>query len=274
MKAGPALFAALALLFAGAAAAQPAPLQMTMDYDGVLYPLNLLPVKVLVIHANGRAIPGGFNTDISMKSYGILRALKRVDIDADSQGRTGADGKAYPSAFSYIHHDGKRVRHVHVNWVPGNVLVSSTPPYSDLGHPAATLAQKLAAVDPLTQFVRTAVAANAQAICSGPDRFFDGKQLYDLEFGRAEPASLSADDKAMGLVNGAQCTVRYVEVAGFKPKPPDQRNQGLTSPITMVFGQMGAGGPWVMAEIHADTVIGHADIALKKLTVTGQRPKA
>ncbi|HZC17251.1 MAG TPA: hypothetical protein VE309_10850, partial [Caulobacteraceae bacterium] len=228
MKAGLALFAALAAVIAGPAPAQPpAPLQMSMDYDGTLYALNLLPVKVLVIHADGRATPGGFKTAVSMKSYGILRALKRVDIVADSQGRTGADGQAYPSAFSYIHHDGKRVRHVHVSWTPGDVLATSTPPYSDLGKPAATLAQKLAAVDPLTQFVRIAVAPSAQAICSGPDRFFDGKQLYDLEFGRAEPSPLTDGDKAMGLVNGAQCTVRYIEVAGFSNKPTDKQNQGL-----------------------------------------------
>jgi hypothetical protein len=42
----------------------------------------------------------------------------------------------------------------------------------------------------------------------------------------------------------------------------------------MVFAQVGADGPWVLANLHADTVIGHANIALKKLSVSGQRPKA
>ena len=274
MKARSALVGALALALAGPALAQPpAPLTMSLDYDGTLYPLNLVPVKVLVIHANGRSTPGGYGADISMKSYGILRALKRVDIDAESQGRTGEDGQAYPAAFSYIHHDGKRVRHVRVNWSGGEVQVVSTPPYSDLGKPPATRAQKLAATDPLTQFVRVAVAAGPQAICRGPSHFFDGKQLYDLEFGRAEPAALSGEAKALGLTHGAQCTVRYVEIAGFKPKP-GERDEGLKGPITMVFGQVGADGPWVLTNIHADTVIGHANIALKKLSVSGQRPKA
>jgi hypothetical protein len=269
-----ALAGALALILGGPALAQPpAPLKMSLDYDGTLYPLNLVPVKVLVIHANGRSMPGGYGADISMKSYGILRALKRVDIDAETQGRTGEDGQAYPASFSYIHHDGKRVRHVHVNWAGSDVQVASTPPYFDLGQPPATRAQKLAATDPLTQFVRFAVAAGPQAICHGPDRFFDGKQLYALDFGQAEPANLPDEIKAMGLVHGGQCTVRYTEVAGFKPKPPSQRGQGLTSPITMVFGQVGADGPWVLTNIHADTVIGHANIALKKLSVSGQRPK-
>ncbi len=274
MKARSALVGALALALAGPALAQPpAPLTMSLDYDGTLYPLNLIPLKVLVIHADGSSRPGGYGADISMKSYGILRALKRVDIDAESQGRTGGDGQAYPSAFSYIHHDGKRVRHVHVNWTGGDVQVASVPPYSDLGHPPASRAQKLAATDPLTQFVRVAVAAGPQAICRGPSHFFDGKQLYDLEFGPAEPATLSDQAKALGLVHGAQCTVRYVEVAGFKPKPPNQRDQGLRGPITLVFGQAGADGPWVMANVHADTVIGYANISLKKLSVSGDRPK-
>jgi hypothetical protein len=275
MKARLALVGALALALGGAALAQSsAPLKMSMDYDGTLYPLNLVPVKVLVMHADGHSIPGGYGADISMKSYGILRALKRVDIDAQTQGRTGEDGQAYPGAFSYIHHDGKRVRRVHVNWSAGDVQVASTPAFFDLGQPPATRAQKLAATDPLTQFVRVAVAAGPQAICRGPDRFFDGKQLYTLDFGRAQPANLTSDDKAMGLVHGAQCTVRFTEIAGFKPKPPDQRNQGLRGPITMVFAQVGADGPWVMANLHADTVIGYAKIVLKKISVSGQRPKA
>jgi len=270
-----ALIAALLLAFGDPALAQaPTPLKMTLDYDGTLYALNLLPVKVLVVHAEGRAVQGGYGADISMKSYGILRALKRVDIDATTQGRLGGDGQVYPAAFTYIHHDGKRVRHVRVNWVPGDVQVASTPPFSNLGQPPATRAQKLAATDPLTQFVRVANAAGPDAICRGPDRFFDGKQLYNLDFGRAEPAALTSDQRALGLTRGAKCTVRYTEVAGFKPKPSDPRDEGLTSPITMTFGQVGADGPWVIAEIHADTVIGYADISLRKISVEGERPKA
>jgi hypothetical protein len=275
MKIRSALIAALALVFsAGAALAQSsAPFKMSLDYDGVLYPLNLLPVKVLVVHAAGRTTPGGYQASVSMKSYGILRALKRVDIDADSQGRAGPDGQPYPGAFVYIHHDGKRVRHVRVVWGPSDVQMTSTPAFTNLGQPPATRAQRLGATDPLTQFVRVANAAGPQAICRGPDRFFDGKQLYQLDFGHAEAATLTGEEKALGLARVTQCTVRFTEVAGFKPKPADQRNQGLTSPITMVFGQVGADGPWVLANIHANTVIGYANIVLRSVTVSGQRPK-
>jgi hypothetical protein len=275
-----ALLAVMALALGAVASAGTAepqglpPLKMSMDYDGTLYPLNLLPVKVLVVHATGRQMQGGYGADVSMKSYGILRALKRVDIDATTEGHVGQDGQPYPASFTYVHHDGKRVRHVHVDWSASDVQVVSTPAYGDLGHPAATRAQKLAATDPLTQFVRVAVAAGPQAICHGPDRFFDGKQLYQLEFGRVEPAALTGQERALGISRVAQCTVRYVEVAGFKPKPPDQRTQGLTSPITMVFGQVGDSGPWVIVDIHANTVIGFANIVLRSISVTPSRAKA
>ncbi len=275
MKIRSALIGALAFLCAGAAAAQPATtLKMTMDYDGTLYPLNLVPVKVLVVHATGEGVAGGYGAAVSMKSFGILRALKRVDIDADSQGRVGADGQPQPVSFTYVHHDGKRVRHVHVVWQASDVQVASTPPYFDLGQPPATRAQKLGAVDPLTQFVRVANASGPAAICKGPDRFFDGKQLYSLDFGRVEPANLTADAKSLGLTRVAQCTVRFTELAGFKPKKPgEDRSQGLTSPITMIFGQVGPTGPWVIYDIHANTVIGFANIVLKHVVVTGALPK-
>jgi hypothetical protein len=269
-----ALIAALFLALGTPALAQsPSPMKMSMDYDGTLFPLNLVPVKVLVVHADGHSTPNGYGADISMKSSGILRVLYKVDIDADAQGRVGADGQIYPAAFSYIHHDGKRVRHVHVNWGANTVQVASIPPYSDLGHPPATRAQQLAATDPVTQFVRIAMASGPQAICRGPDHFFDGKQLYALDFGRVEAAALTGEQRALGLTHGAKCTVHFTELAGFKPKPPDKRNQGLKGPITMVFGQVGPDGPWVVADIHADTVIGYASIVLRKVSVSGQRPK-
>ncbi len=268
--------AALVLLSLGPAAwaQSPPPAKMSLDYDGTLYPLNLLPVKVLVMHADGRSLPGGYGADVTMRSYGILRALKKVDIDAQTQGRVGADGAAYPAAFAYVHRDGKRVRHVHVTWAPGDVDVVSTPAFVDFGHPPATRAQKLAATDPLTQFVRVTVAASPQAICHGPDRFFDGKQLYQLDFGRVEPAQLTGPEKRLGITRVAQCTIRYTEIAGFNQKPEKDRQQGLTSPITMVFGQVGDDGPWVIANLHANTVIGFANIVLKDLTITRARPKA
>jgi hypothetical protein len=66
--------------------------------------------------------------------------------------------------------------------------------------------------------------------------------------------------------------VRYREVAGFKAKPPEQRNQGLKRAIDVTFAQAGAGGPWVMALMRAETPLGPAYVELRHLKLS--RPKA
>jgi hypothetical protein len=107
-------------------------------------------------------------------------------------------------------------------------------------------------------------------VCGAPDRFFDCKQLYALEFTRGEATNLTEAQTKLGFSRAIRCTIRYVEIAGFNPKPPDKRDQGLRSPITMVFGQLGPTGPWVIIDINAETVIGYADIALRGIHLSGQ----
>ena len=148
--------------------------------------------------------------------------------------------------------------------------MTSTPPFHDMGTPLPTLEQKLAADDPLSQFVSLALAKTPSAVCGAPDRFFDGKQLYALEFSQGQPTKLTDAQQALGFSRAIKCTIRYVEIAGFNPKPPNKRDQGLRSPISMVFGQLGPTGPWVIVDINAETAIGYADIALRGIRLTGQ----
>jgi hypothetical protein len=198
--------------------------------------------------------------------------LKRIDIDAKTQGRLRADGHAYPDTFIFDNFNGKRTKHVQIDWTADDVKVTANPPYGNLGQPSATRAQKLMATDPLTHFVRVAGASGPEEICRGPDYFFDGKQFYSLEFGRPQPAKPSDQMRELGLVNAAQCTVHMTQIAGYKPKKPGE-GDGLKGPITMVFAQARAGGPWVVADVNVETVIGRADIVLRKMDVSGQVPK-
>jgi hypothetical protein len=273
MKAMVALAAAFSLAVCGMAPAQPPAdegVRMSLDYDGMLYPLNLVPVKVLVVHADGRSSLTSYNASVAMRSYGILRAFKHIDITAQAAGRVDGERRPHPETFSYLHHDGKRIRNVHVVWSPNDVSMTSTPPFHDMGTPVPTLAQKLEADDPLSQFVSLALATTPSGVCGAPDRFFDGKQLYALEFTHGEATKLSPAQAKLGFSRAMRCTIKYVEIAGFNPKPPDKRDQGLRSPITMVFGQLGPTGPWVIIDINAETVIGYADIALRGIRLGGQ----
>jgi hypothetical protein len=256
---GPA--AALALAFAAPAFAQaPAtPVKLSLGYDGRLI------IKVLDIHLQEQATPGDYGASASLRSYGLLAAFKTFNVKASAHGRI-EDGAVRPEQFSYDNRDGERERRVRVAWRADDVAMTSSPSFSNLGQPPASREQKLVAADPLTQLIRFSLAASPGEVCMGAPRFFDGKQLYALEFGPGEPLTPSAQQRALGLTSAVRCAVRYREIAGFKPKKAGKPDKGLRSQISIVFGQLGDAGPWVIATITADTFLGPAVIELKHVS--------
>jgi len=267
MRSGLAAWAALALLIAAPARAQSDQdeTHLSLAYDGRLI------LKVLDIHVEQRLSPSGFGASAQLNSFGALALFKKFDVHATTQGRVEG-GEARPGVFHYENDDGKRDRRVVATWGGSDVAVTSTPPYADLGQPPATRAQKLTSTDPLTQLMRLTLASNRTNPCGGETRFFfDGKQLYALDFGPGDAGGvLLPDQKNLGLTNLTRCSVRFREVAGFKAKPPAQRNQGLKRAIDVIFGQVG-GGPWVLGLVQAETPLGPAYIELRHIRMTRPR---
>ena len=264
---GPALLAALCLLAAAPVHAQSTDeTRLSLAYDGRLI------LKVLDIHVEQRLSPSGFGASARLASYGALALFKKFDVHATSQGRI-EDGEARPGVFHYENQDGKRDRHVVAEWTASEVAVTSTPPYADLGQPPASHAQKLASADPLTQLMRVTLAATRANPCGGDTHmFFDGKQLYALDFGAGVPETeLLSNQQHLGLTNMVRCSVRFREVAGFKAKPAAQRNQGLKRAIEVTFGQIGGGGPWVLALMQAETPLGPAYVELRRIRLVKPR---
>ena len=262
MTAKIALIAAAALTLAAPAGAQPPtePVRLSLGYDG-----RLDLIKVLDMHFDQRIAPSGYSAGAQLRSYGILAAFKRFDIKADAQGRLAEDGP-HAEAFDYDNHDGKRERKVQVSWRPDDVTTTSQPAFGNMGDPPASREQRLAAADPLTQLMRITLA-DPDIPCAGSPRFFDGKQLYELDFSNGRTESPDDGMRALGVTRVMRCQVRYVEIAGFKKKPPSKRNGGLKGAINVAFGQIGARGPWVLADVRADTPIGPADIVLRRAQV-------
>ena len=131
-----------------------------------------------------------------------------------------------------------------------------------MGDPPADRAQKFEATDPLTALVRLTLAAEP---CGRTLKIFDGKQRYDLEFTPGVPAKTDGREQHLGLVGAIHCSVRFREVAGFKKKPPSERNQGLKRPIALRFAHLGAGGPWVISSATSETPLGAATITLQRV---------
>ena len=244
--------------------AQPGPVHLALGYSGRLY------IKVLDIQFDQTIEPKAFNSQVRLVTYGLLRAFRKLDMRSNAQGRI-VDDQAVPGSMYHANIDGKDNRKVTVTWMGEDVLTSATPAYSNMGNPPASRVQKLAAADPLTQFMRMTLARSHDGPCQGKARFYDGKQLYDLDFSTPRPYVLDARERRFGLVNPLRCNVRYSEVAGFKKKPPEQRNSGLKRPITSDWAQIGNNGPWVLSSLSADTPLGAAVIQLDQMALRGEK---
>lgn len=251
---------ALLVLVCGTAQAQPAaPLKLSLGYDGRFY------IKVLEMTLEQEMDAASFRASTRINTWGLGAVVKKLDQRATSAGRI--DGaRALPGTFMHQNIDGRRDRRVTTQWRGGDVTTVSTPAYDFLGDPPASRVQKLAAADPLTQFVRITRSSTAAGPCSGDTHFFDGKQLYDFDFARPRPGGEpNSREKGLGLVNPVLCDVRYREVAGFKKKPPEERDQGLKSAIVARFAQLGGGGPWLLSSLRAETKWGPANIDLRRV---------
>ncbi|HEY2707630.1 MAG TPA: hypothetical protein VGI95_06210 [Caulobacteraceae bacterium] len=259
----PIAFAAAVL--AVPAAAQPStPVKVELTYAGVLNALHLGEVKVLSLHVVEHAGPSEFRTDIDTQSYGVLRALKLIDIGASATGPVAA-GVPMPHVFSFASAEKTKTKRVTLTWTMADV--TQTPPHHDGGNPPPTPALKLGAADPVTVFSRAVYAPTGQALCAHNWRFYDGAQIYELQFQPAQTSVLTTSDRAMGLTAAVTCQVRYAEVAGFTHKPGDRHGDWLKEAISARFGKLGAAGPWIFEAMKADTFLGYAQVELTQAKV-------
>ena len=121
--------------------------------------------------------------------------------------------------------------------------------------------------------MRLTLGGSREKSCGRSYLFFDGKQLYALDFGPASDAPLSAREQRLGLSGAFHCDLRYREVAGFRKKPPSKKNQGLNRPIELEYARLGATGPLLITSLRADTPLGRASIDLARVQLGG-RPSA
>jgi hypothetical protein len=261
----PSLIAAglLAAFTTAPAWAADGPIRLRLGYDGRFY------VKVLEMSLDEDIDAAGYRTSAHIQTWGLGAVVKKLDQRASASGRVEG-ARTLPGRFTQQNLDGKRNRRVTVTWGAGDVVTASSPAYDFMGDPPASRAQKLAAADPLTQFVRITRASSQEGPCSTDTHFFDGKQLYDFDFASPRPSGApDAREQGLGLINMTTCDVRFREVAGFKAKPPEQRSQGLKGAIAARFGQLGPGGPWLLSSLQADTRWGRAVIDLRRLSTDG-----
>ena len=232
-------------------------LRLSLGYDGSVI------LKVLDVRINAQVANGGYHADVRLVSSGILALFKRLDQRASVDGVVQG-GIAQPRTFQHRNLNSRAVR---VVWGAGEVNTYATPAYPNMGTPPASQAQRLEATDPLTQAVRISLTFEGRNPCGQTLRVFDGKQRYDLVLSAGAARGADRREQRIGLTETAGCTLQYREVAGFRPKPPDQRNQGIRGTVRVGFGRLGRGGPWVLSSLRAPTLLGDAVIELREAQV-------
>lgn len=197
------------------------PARLELQYEGIV------PVPVL---GRTKAASASIVADLTARGYavrsnaraeGVMDWFVDYDLDIISIGAITPFGLR-PLRYDSANKDGKKNRHVIVEFSPSEVVVSVTPKYGDWGFPPTNKVQMLEAVDPLSAIMELTLRAEATMSnpCGGPMRVFDGKQRYDLRLKFVQ--RLNWKSKAY-TGPALKCDLEYVEIAGFKNKTAEEK---------------------------------------------------
>ncbi len=198
------------------------PRRLDISYEGYL-PLPVIGTRIKAATASISAWigPSAYNVVSRAQAAGMIGWFVDYNLTISSTGAIGPDG-VKPSHYDSFNRDGKKNRHVLVDYLADDVVTSATPHFGDMGFPPASHEEKMGSMDPLAAILQLALAADVTPgnPCGGPIRAYDGKQRYDLRLTFVERFTFrSAAYSGPAL----KCDVEYVELAGFKNKTPEQR---------------------------------------------------
>jgi hypothetical protein len=238
------------------------PNRLLLSYDGRIL------VKIIELEVEQRTGSKAYAANAHLTTHGVLALFRKINLKAVATGVIVA-GKAVPHAFFHDNTDGKRERKVETVWAADEVKIASEPTFTTIGDPPASQAQRREATDPLTGLVRLAMSSSTDTPCGITERFFDGKQRYDVDFIPAGPGALDPRKQKLGLVEPMRCRLHYRPVAGFKKKSEEAKKEGLKKDIMVDVARVGPDGPWVISSMGADTFLGTARLELVKLDYNG-----
>lgn len=198
------------------------PRRLDISYEGYV-PLPVIGTRIKAANANVSAWigPQSYNIVSRAEAAGMVGWFVTYNLNLSSTGAVTPTGLK-PGHYDSMNKDGKKNRHVVVDFAPGEAISTVTPHFGDWGFPPATQQQRAEAMDPLSAIVQLTLAADATAEnpCGGPFRAYDGKQRYDLKMTFTQRVAFKS---AAYTGPAIQCSVEYTELAGFKQKTEAQK---------------------------------------------------
>ena len=196
--------------------------QFVLEMDGYVPPTNWLP-QILGGKARitAQLDADGYVINSRVKAAGIVDWFVDYSSTLSSKGDITEDGLK-PREYVASDDEGRKNRRTRIVHHDDSVDVDVVPAHGNLGDPAATMEQKLEAMDPMSALLHLAVnpMATPENPCQGVMRVFDGKGRYNLHLNFGEYVQ-NYDQK--GWRGPAFiCYVTYEELAGYKKKTPKE----------------------------------------------------
>ncbi len=221
---------------------------------------------------------GDYHVVSNLETSGVVNAFWQSQIQATSSGKLGTKTFA-PSLYdSFYTGRSDKKQEVSLTYADGNTPphLYADPPYSVTGYEVAPEQQK-STFDPLSAvvYLTSGVAVAGDNPCAVTAPVFDGRRRYDIELAKLKDTTIDMDN---GLYKGRAvlCSVRYKQLAGFKPNILKQA--GSFPPIeawVATFPSTIAGRSYVVPlKVWANTQYGLVAVVTTQLKIDGAAPKS
>lgn len=217
-----------------------------------------------------------FTAELDSETYSIKGAVKTTglaDVLIDYDMQLSASGYVTPEGldtYAYVsqNNDGKKNRRVDMKYLPQDFTMEAKPRFGNLGDPAATTEQVLAAKDPITALISLALEPRpeGQDPCGGPMKIFDGRQLTHLHLSYHGTKAVQSD---AWKGQAHECHIRMDKVAGYKKGEVNRDTlTGINGPLRIWLAPL-PNGATIPVRIEAKTDdIGTVKLQAAKLKFT------
>jgi hypothetical protein len=236
--------------------------EQTID---ILYRGTVFGIPVLRAKVSAAFVGKSYAARADFRSSALAALFKKVTVIA---GTTGYIEDEQLKTRDYWHKelDGRKNRQLSMTYEPEKVSIRVNPPLSSMGDPAASMEQRLEAMDPVSGILALAVqagSASAARQCAGTLKVFDGKQRYNL---RLEAMGLEKVRTRAFKGMALRCNAWYEPVAGFDPD--DLANpKEYERPIVMWLAEQPMAGLRVPVRFEAKLDFGRAVVEARKIDV-------
>ena len=219
---------------------------------------------------------GQYHVVSNLSTSGVVNAFWQSEIQATSSGTIGASSLVPTLYDSFDTNHASKKQEVSLSYEGGNPpRLYAEPAYKTTGYEVPPEEQKNT-FDPLSavMFLTSGVAVSADNPCAVTAPVFDGRRRYDIELAKLKDTNVALDN---GVYRGhaAICSIKYHQIAGFKPNILKQSEKfPAIQAWVAVFPSAVRGRQYVVPlKVWANTPYGLVAAVVTSLKVDGTAPK-